>query len=410
MNPAGDPGRIFLSVPFFLRVLLLAGLSCGPTPWTRAWAEPRRPTDDAEVLERLPRVLRFAADQLSGLRAAAAQDPTDADAAARLAAVLLEIARREDDPRFLGQARAALARWWGEPAPPVPVLRLRAKLRERDHDYAGALADLGRVLAAEPGDAQALVETANLRYVTGDYAASGAAVDRLEAAGEGRAAAVAGLPLRVATGEAGEARAAADRLLADPDTPPAVLGFADVVGGDAARALGDDADAERRFRVGLARGPADAYLLRAWADFLLDRGRPEEALAATAGRLGDTGLLLRHALAAQAAGDGEAAAAAAARLADRFREIRLRGGTPHGRYEARFLLAFGGDPDAALAVALENWARQKQARDTRNLLEAALAAGRPGAAAPAIRFLRESGTRDADLDPLVRALEAGAAR
>ena len=376
-----------------------------------AAAEPRRPTDDAEVLERLPRVLFVAADRLAELRARLAADPRDLDAAVRLATDSLEIAKREDDPRFLGHARAALGPWWEQADPPTPVLRLRAKLRERDHDYAGAMEDLDRVLAAEPGDPQTLVELANLRYVTGDYAAAAEAVGKLEAAGEPLAATVAGLPLKVATGRAAEAREEADRLLADPATPPALLGFADVIGSDAARALGEDADAERRFRAGLARDPADAYLLRAWADFLLDRGRPAEALAATAGRLGDTGLLLRHAIAARGAGEAATAAADARRLSDRFEEIRLRGGEPHGRYEARFLLEFGDDPAAALAVAEANWAKQKQARDTRNLLEAALAAGRPAAAAEAIAFLRAAGTRDAELDPLIEALRAaGAAR
>ncbi|BAM03925.1 tetratricopeptide repeat protein [Phycisphaera mikurensis] len=374
---------------------------------TAGAGEPRRPASDDEVLERIPRVLFAAGDRLAGLRARLAEDPRDTDAAVRLAADSLEIARREDDPRFFGHARAALSPWWGLEDPPLAVLRLRAKLRERDHDYRGALADQRSVLDRAADDPQALLEVANLHYVLGDYPAARAAVARLEAAGEDAAATAARLPLDVVTGHAERALADADALLADPGTPPALRGFADVVAADAARALGRFDAAEARFRAGLARDPGDAYLLRAYADFLLDRGRPAAVLPLAAARLSDTGLLLAHALAATRAGEGGAAAASTRRLADRFAEIRLRGSDPHGRYESRFELELQGDARRALEVALQNWDLQKQPRDSRNVLEAALAAGRPAAAGGVVAFLRDAGTEDADLAPLLDALAPG---
>ena len=59
-----------------------------------------------------------------------------------------------------------------------------------------------------------------------------------------------------------------------------------------------------------------------------------------------------------------------------------------------------------LAVALDNWALQRQHRDTRNLLEAALAADDPAAAVEAIGFLSKHATQDAVLQRLVDRLES----
>lgn len=371
-----------------------------------AVGEPRRPADDAEVLERLPRVLFAAGDRLAEWRTKLRANPLDLEAALGLAQASMAIAGREDDPRFLGHARAALSPWWTQSTPPLPVRRLRAKLLERDHDYAGALADQRAVLAELPDDAQAWLEVANLSYVTGNYATSREAVGALERLGAEVALRTARMPLDISTGRAESALEDANALLAHPESPDSVLGFADSVGADAARALGRFEEAEQRFRAGLQRDPSNAYLLRAYTDFLLDRGRFSEAAALAAVRPGDTGLLLRQALAAHRLGDADLAQELTARLGDRFREIRLRGDRPHGRFESRWQLELLGQPEAALATALENWALQKQVRDTRNVLEAALAANRPEAAAEAVAFLEAAGTRDADLEPLVLALEA----
>ena len=78
----------------------------------------------------------------------------------------------------------------------------------------------------------------------------------------------------------------------------------------------------------------------------------------------------------------------------RFREIRQRGGQPHGRYEARLDLELHNDPETALTVALEHFEKQKEVRDIRNVLEAALAANKPDAAQPVLDFLDKNGNAD----------------
>jgi hypothetical protein len=66
-------------------------------------------------------------------------------------------------------------------------------------------------------------------------------------------------------------------------------------------------------------------------------------------------------------------------------------------------------PDEALALALANFAVQREPADVRLVLAAALAAGRPDAAAPVLAWLERSGLEDVATDRLVRQLaEAGA--
>src|SRR5205823_8415508 len=74
------------------------------------------------------------------------------------------------DPRFFGQAQAALAPWWKQPDPPPQALLLRATLKQSTHDFMGALTDLDRVLAANPRDGQALLTRATVLTVQGRYA------------------------------------------------------------------------------------------------------------------------------------------------------------------------------------------------------------------------------------------------
>src|SRR5689334_6979147 len=127
-----------------------AGLAllCGTGP---AAGAPRVPTDDGEVLERVP---RLAEPRVAELSARLAADPRDLEAALALADRYAALARATQDPRYAGYAQAALAPWWDEPAPPPRALVLRAVLRQHRHDFAGALADLDRAAEADPRDPQ----------------------------------------------------------------------------------------------------------------------------------------------------------------------------------------------------------------------------------------------------------------
>ena len=159
-------------------------------------------------------------------------------------------------------------------------------------------------------------------------------------------------------------------------------------------ALGQDA--ERHFKSALAADSADQYLLAAYADFLLDRGRAREAAALVKAHTRADGLLLRYALALKAQGSAEASRANE-ELRARFDASRMRGDRVHLREEAQFELHLDADPRRALELAKDNWAVQKEPADARILLESALAAKDDATVRALQEWLAQSHLEDAQL-------------
>ena len=102
------------------------------------------------------------------------------------------------------------------------------------------------------------------------------------------------------------------------------------------------------------------------------------------------------------------AAARTATLAARYSAAQLRGDTVHQQEEARFALAVENNPPKALDLALKNWVVQREPRDARIVLEAALAARQPAAAQPVVSWMAESGIEDRTLLALAQQLKGGA--
>jgi Tfp pilus assembly protein PilF len=174
--------------------------------------------------------------------------------------------------------------------------------------------------------------------------------------------------------------------------------------GEMAVRRGDATLAEKRFRQALTLAPDDSYLLGAYADLLLDQGRHAEVQVLLHDRLRIDGLLLRHAIAAQAT---SAKAMAIAELQARFAAAARRGDAIHQREQARFELQLRHDARTALDLALANWQVQKEPADLRVLLEAALAAHDPAAARPALAWRRQHGLEDRKIATLACLLDGG---
>jgi hypothetical protein len=161
--------------------------------------------------------------------------------------------------------------------------------------------------------------------------------------------------------------------------------------------------AEAYFRSALKQGVTDQFLLGAYADFLLARQRPAEALTLLAGWERSDILLLRLALAGRAAKDPRAADWVT-QLRERFQAAALRGDKLHEQEAARFELDIEGQPAKALDLATRNYGEQKEARDAEILMRAALAAKQPRAAVPALDWLRTSKYEDPVLTGLAEKL------
>jgi len=341
------------------------------------FAEPYIPGADSDVLERLPEQNDPSLRDLKRLRVAASRHPDDLAPAIRLARRSIEAARDSGDPRFLGQAQAALAAWWKLSDPPAPVLLLRATIKQSNHDFEGAISDLDRLIAANPADGQALLTRATVLTVQGKYRAARADCSRIAALAVPLVFAACDAAPASLSGEAANAyRSLLGALSSASDTDAALREWALTLAGEIADRRGDHAVDEAHFRSALALDSRDPYLIAAYCDFLLDRGRAQEVLPLVANQTWNDNLLLRLALAERQLPDAASAFAQHRReLADRFDAARRRSDSLHKREEARYRLMIENDAAGALRLARENWQVQREPADLRILSEAAAAAG-----------------------------------
>lgn len=393
--------RLSLSLsPVLACLVLLAAAAC-------ARAAPYVPKTDDQVVERLPlKAGDRAARELAALRAQWRQDPQNAEAATALALAYIEQALAEGDPRYVGYAQSTLQPWWNKPDPPAAVRTLRAIVLQYDHRFDAALADLAAATQADPDDALAWSWATAIHLVRADLDAARQSCERLAELTPDLVGVACQAQIAALTGHAGEAAASLrDALRTQRDADPALRLWALTRLGETEERRGDSAAAERAYRDALDLQRPDVYLLAAYADFLLDRGRPSEVLALLKDQSRADVLLLRLAIAAKAAQDPRREAFAR-ELGARFDAARARGDTSHQKEESRFALALLQQPERALQLALENYRQQKELADARIVLEAALAARQRTAAEPVLRWMAATGVESPALRALARQLEA----
>ncbi len=372
-----------------------------------AAAEPHVPASDAQVLATVPaRALDPRAREMVTLRDAWRREPQDVQAAVRLARRYFDEVAAEGDPRWVGYAQAALLPWWDRPDPPVAVRVLRAQLLQFNHSFGPALADLDAAIAAEPGNGQAWAWRTAILMVQADYDGARRGCEHMAALATPLIAVACKAQVDAVTGRA--AQAAADlrqALLAQPEAGAEERLWALTRLAETEERRGQFAAAEAAFREALALRLPDVYLLAAYADFLLDRGRHTDVLKLLENSERADVLLLRLAEAAQAAGDPRAARLRQ-ELAARFDAARRRGDSTHRKEESRFVRGLQGDAPRALALAQENFAVQREPADARILLEAALAAKQAAAAQPVLDWMAASGIESTALQSLAGRIKA----
>ena len=368
-----------------------------------AFANPYLPTDDGAVLERLPEKTDPSLRDVKRLRAALDRNPGDIALAAHLARRAIEAGRETGDPRFFGQAQAALAPWWSQRDPPAQALLLRATLKQSTHDFPGALADLDRLIAANPRDGQALLTRATVLTVQGRYADARADCARIARLTVPLVTIACDAASASVSGEAASAYRALTGALAAPAADAGLAEWAQTLAGEIAQRRGDAAAAEAHFRAALALDPRDPYLLGAYADFLLDRNRPAEVVPLLKDYTRNDNLLLRLVLAEARLPELRSSFAAhRADLEDRYDAGGRRGDTLHRREEARYALEIAGNSGRALALARENWRVQRESADLRILLSAAKAAGDAAVLQEAGEWVRAHRLEDAAITALLQ--------
>jgi tetratricopeptide (TPR) repeat protein len=393
-----------LNIPLAWALLLacLAGRAATlPAP---AFGSPYVPTLDTEVLQQVPSRAERVVKDMRRLREELNATPEDLPLALRLADAYVEYGRQIGDAHYVGYAEAVIAPWLHLASPPASALVLEATIFQFRHQFSDARGRLHDAFKADPHNAQAWLTLATLDMVQGDYDAAGKDCAKVTTYAGFALGLACGGSLRSYLGQAEQAEALLHQAAAALNTaPPATRAWLQGLMAESAERLGDWSAAELNYRQALAATPQDNFLLVAYADFLLDRGRPDEVLALLKGHEQSDTAFLRIVL-----------AQAALRCADlpnnvwimgaRFEALTLRGSDYFGREQARFALQLQHDPVRALDIALQNWAVQRAPWDARVLLEAALAAQQPAAAASALQFLQRTHLQDPIIDSLARQL------
>jgi len=388
-------------------VICLVGFIMAVGAGTGLQAEPYLPKDGSEVLE-TTRSTAFdpVAHQMRELRGRLATDPENVPLACQFARSCIERSRTDADPRFLGRAQAALSPWWNSPQPPIDVLVLRATLKQSQHDFTNALADLSLAARLAPNNPQVWLTRATILTVLGDYAGARQACLSLAQLAPGLIALTAIANVTALNGGAERACSLLQSTLAaNPSASADEKNWGLTALAESSGRLGRTAAAEAAFQSALALGQHDPYLLGAYADFLLDQGRAKEVADLLKNETRADALLLRLALAESELEPRPANFAAHVdSLKARFEAGHLRGDFVHQREEARFTLWLLHEPQPALRLAQTNWQVQHEPADMRILLECALAASDPTAARPVLEFIHTNHLEDVELANLANKL------
>ncbi len=363
-------------------------------------SEPYRPTDDAQVLERLRfKVSDPLARELAFLRTDLQRNPRNLDSAVRLATRYIEQGRSEGDPRFLGQAQAVLSPWWNELTPPPAALLLRATIRQNAHEFNDALTDLDQVLAEQPTNSQAWLTKASILRIQARYEDARRACQRLARLAASHVLLGCLCDIAGVTGQSAHSRALLQQVLSDSSLSGHERIWIAIILAETAARTGAIREAEVAFSEAFKVGIKDRYLLGAYSDFLLDQRRYPDVISLLQSETKADGLLLRLALAEQALWL-PAFKTHTAELIARFAASRERGTNVHAREEARFTLALLHDAKLALPLAQTNWAVQREPADARILLETALVAENRAAAQPVLDWMKANRVEDFQLRQL----------
>ena len=372
-----------------------------------AVAAPFTPATDAEVVERLPgRASDPAVKRVESLRKQLQARPDDADLRVDIARRYFEMAMAQGDPRYVGYASAALAPMAQTGAKNAGYWMTRGLIEQFSHQFPAALESLAKSSQLDPASENPILWRAAIFMVQARYTDAMAECDKLTAPSEPALKIGCRTYALASSGQLQQAFSMLDTAVkASPGQAPEFLLWQYTRLAEMAQRLQQPQVAEAYFTRAIGLGITDQFLLGAYADFLLAQQRPLEVIKLLADWERSDVLLLRLALAGLAAKDSRAADWAA-QLRDRFRAAAQRGDRLHEQEAARFELDIERNLAKALDLASLNYTVQKEPRDAEILLRAALVAGQPKRAQPALDWLRESRYEDPHITQLASQLVA----
>lgn len=386
-------------------------------PWRMAHADrpPYVPQSATVVLQRVPPATDPDIRRMRALRQRLHRRPLDMKLATKLAWDYIDFGRHRGDARYLGYADGVIAPWVKGPDTPISIAIINATLLQSRHHFERAQVWLNHIVQRSPVNLQAWLTLASVALVQGNFSLARRACAHTLGAEDRLVSAGCVAQLAAVTGQAAKADHLMNQILiqepigamrrVEGAATNGIRAWALGLEADAAKRLGHAAEAEAYFKEALTMTPGDNFLIADYADFLLDEGKPQEALSLVKNyRQSDTSFL-RRVLAEQALHNPYASKDASI-MAERFKAMDIRGSHVYRREQVRFVLHIQHDPNRALKLAQQNWRVQRAPWDIRVFFEAALAAGKPKAALPAWKLYQKSGLQDPHIAALAGRLKA----
>lgn len=365
------------------------------------WPEAYVPKQDEEVLERLP-VATGERNRLRGLRSRLAENPREYQLALSLARDYIALGRTNSDPRYYGYAEAILTPWLKSQNEQPDALVLMATILQNRHDFPSALAGLKKALNLNPRLTQAWLTLAAVYEVQGNYAS---ALRSCMALARFSGSLAATICVNSALSLSGQAKSSYKQLVGimpNRRVNSEEMAWSYTVLAELAERLDLVNDAASWYQKAIAQNNhRNVYLLASYADFLLDHNRPDEVIDLLNGETRAEPLLLRLTL-AELKLRHQNFSQHVGQIKNKIAAAKARGDTVHQGDESRFTLHVIKDAETALKLAIDNWAVQKEPRDARILLEAAIAAQKPESAFPVLKFMEQTHLEDARLEQLLK--------
>jgi Tfp pilus assembly protein PilF len=339
-------------------------------------------------------------NRLRALRSQLTESPGNYPLALFLARDYIALGRANSDPRYYGYAEALLTPWLNPQNSQPDALVLRATILQNRHDFQSALADLKTALNLNPRLPQAWLTLAAVYEVQGDYPSALRSCITLARFSASLATTTC---INSALSLSGQGQQSYERLaeaITNKQGDSEEMTWAYTLLAELAERLNKLKEAEAWYQKAIAQDYRSVYLLTSYADFLLNQNRPDEVLDVLQGETRADTLLLRLVLAEQSLQHKDYHQHIGL-IKDRIVAAKARGDSIHQGDESRFSLHVLKDAQTALKLAISNWAVQKEPRDAWILLEAAIAAKKPDAALPVLKFMEITRLEDARLAPLL---------
>lgn len=345
------------------------------------------PSSDHVVVEKLPKGPRLSSVVSSDNAESVSDQITRIQA-------LLNVARQQGDPRYLGYAGAQLPALLAQ-YPADPSIRLlHARFLQADHQFVEAEKVLDDLLkSSSVVSSEAALLSASIALVRGQYSHAMSRCQQLSGFSMLPFALICKAQVMGSTGRADEALKQLNKV------PVKQLGLTDdqltwwqLSRADIADRLGLDQHANGSYQNAAALGSAEATA--AYADWLYWQGDARTSLAVLKSWTAHDGLLTLLTRAEIKLGLHKSATAHKQQVQSRWQAFLARKEPGHERELALFYLDVMQQPETALNFARKNWATQRETADYRIYLRTSLALSAAKDLALLAKWQRETGFED----------------